>query len=165
MVLLNWNDKLSVGVESIDEQHRVLVETLNELYRAIMKGEPRNSTGPLLRNLLAYTRNHYAAEEQMLASANYPELRHHQFLHREMLQMLRGHLASFERGEGSINVDFLYFLRDWLTNHIQNVDGGYRTWLVEHGMALAATVPSSHTSNESWVEPKSGAGFGSDERS
>jgi hemerythrin len=165
MVLLNWNDKLSVGVESIDEQHKVLVDTLNELHHAIMKGGARNSTGPLLRSLLAYTRNHYAAEEQMLANVRYPELKHHQLLHRELLQMLQGYLASFERGESSINVDFLYFLRDWLTNHIQNVDGGYRAWLVEHGMALAAVSPPIQASNGSWVDAKSGAGFGSDERS
>jgi hemerythrin-like metal-binding protein len=165
MVLLSWNDKLSVGVESIDEQHKVLIDALNELHRAVRKGETRNSTGPLLRSFLAYTRNHYSAEEQMLAEANYPELKQHRFLHRELLQMLQGHLASFERGDTGISIDFLCFLRDWLTNHIQNVDGGYRAWLVEHGTALATPIVPSHASNESWVEAKSGAGLGSDERS
>jgi hemerythrin len=59
MALLNWNEKLSVGVESIDDQHKVLVDTLNELHHAVMKGEQRNSTEPLLRSLLAYTREHH----------------------------------------------------------------------------------------------------------
>ncbi|MGO9434505.1 MAG: bacteriohemerythrin [Terracidiphilus sp.] len=149
MTLLNWDEKLSVGVRSIDEQHKVLVDTLNELHNALMKGETRNSTGPLLRNLLAYTRIHDTAEELMLANVNYPELKQHQLLHRELLDMLQGYLASFERGDVAINVDFLFFLRNWLTNHIQNVDGGYRPWLVAQGILLETAAVQSHASNES----------------
>ena len=165
MALMNWNAKLSVGVEPIDNQHRILVETLNELHRAVMQGETRNSTAPLLRSLLAYTRDHHAAEEQMMANVNYPELKQHQSLHRELRQMLQGFLASIDRGETAINVDSLYTLRDGLTNHIQRVDGGYRSWFAEHGVPLGAEGTQRYTSNESWVEAKSGNGFGSEERS
>jgi hemerythrin-like metal-binding protein len=153
MALLQWNEKFSVGVKSIDEQHKVLIETLNELHHAIMKSEPRSSTRSLAASLLAYARNHYVAEEQMLANTDYPELKQHQALHRELLQMLQGYLASFERGDAAINVDFLYVLRGWLTNHIQNVDGGYRAWLAGHGLpslvAAAHSHAAGHTSNVS----------------
>ncbi len=35
MSLMEWNEKLSVGVPSIDEQHKKLVAMLNELYDAM----------------------------------------------------------------------------------------------------------------------------------
>jgi hemerythrin len=165
MALLNWNKRLSVGVESIDDQHKILVDTLNELHHAVMQGETRNSTAPLLRSLLAYTRNHHAAEERMMTNVNYPELKQHQSLHRELVQTLQGFLASIDRGETAINVDSLYRLRDGLTNHIQRVDGGYRAWFAEHGEPLRIEAMPCHTSNVSWFEAKSGAGFGSEERS
>jgi hypothetical protein len=56
-------------------------------------------------------------------------------------------------------------LRDGLTNHIQRVDGGYRAWFAEHGEPLRIEAMPCHASNVSWVEAKSGAGFGSEERS
>jgi hemerythrin-like metal-binding protein len=165
MALLNWNKRLSVGVESIDDQHKILVDTLNELHHAVMQGETRNSTAPLLRSLLAYTRNHHAAEERMMTNVNYPELKQHQSLHRELVDSLQGFLASIDRGETAINVDSLYRLRDGLTNHIQRVDGGYRAWFAEHGEPLRIEAMPCQASNVSWIEAKSGAGFGSEERS
>ncbi len=165
MALLNWNAKLSVGVESIDNQHKILVDTLNELHRAVMQGETRNSTAPLLRSLLAYTRDHHTAEEQMMANVNYPELKQHRLLHRELAQMLQGFLASIDRGEAAINVDSLYALRDGLTNHIQRVDGGYRSWFAEHKFPPGIRAAQGQTSNESCFEAKSGVGLGSEARS
>ena len=53
MALLNWNKKLSVGVESIDDQHKILVDTLNELHHAVMQGETWSSTAPMPPSLYA----------------------------------------------------------------------------------------------------------------
>jgi hemerythrin len=165
MALLNWNEKLSVGVESIDDQHKILVDALNELHRAVMKGEQRNSTEPLLRSLLGYTRSHHAAEEQMMANVNYPELKQHRSLHRDLVQALEDYLVSIDRGEAAINIDALYGLRDGLTNHIQRVDGGYRAWFAEHGEPFRIEAMPCQASNVSWVEAKSGTDCGSEERS
>jgi hemerythrin len=132
MALLNWKEKFSVGVESIDDQHKILVDALNELHHAVMQGQTRNSTAPLLRNLFTYMRYHQVSEEQAMARVNYPELKQHQLLHRELVQTLQGYLASIDRGEAAINVDALFILRDSVVNHIQRVDGGYRSWFAEH---------------------------------
>jgi hemerythrin len=134
MALMTWDEKLSVGVPSMDAQHVVLIETLNELHGAMMKGDARNVTGPLLRNLLAYTRNHFSAEEAMLATASYPELVKHKLLHHDLTEKVEGFLARFEKGELGLNLHLLHFLRDWLANHIQKVDRSYRPWITEHGV-------------------------------
>ncbi|HUB30613.1 MAG TPA: bacteriohemerythrin [Terracidiphilus sp.] len=132
MALMTWDEKLSVGVPSMDAQHVVLIETLNELHSAMMKGDARNVTGPLLRNLLAYTRNHFSAEEAMLATASYPELAKHKVLHRDLTQKVEELVSRFEKGELGLNLHLLHFLRDWLANHIQKVDRSYRPWITEH---------------------------------
>ncbi len=36
MPLVKWNEKLSVGVSIIDDEHKNLVEMLNELYDAML---------------------------------------------------------------------------------------------------------------------------------
>jgi hemerythrin len=138
MALMTWDEKLSVGVPSMDAQHVVLIETLNELHSAMMKGDARNVTGPLLRNLLAYTRNHFSAEEAMLATSNYPQLAKHKELHRDLTRKVEEFTARFEKGELGINLHLLHFLRDWLTSHIQKVDRNYRPWITEQGLHRVA---------------------------
>ncbi len=134
MALLTWSDKFSVGVQSIDKQHTVLFEALNELHAAMMKGQAKTATGSLLRSLVAYTHEHFSAEEAMLSAARFPGLTAHREKHRELTRQVEDYVTRFEHGEITLNLHLLNFLRDWLTNHIQHTDREYTPWLNEHGV-------------------------------
>ena len=134
MALIIWSDKLSVGVPSIDAQHRSLVETLNRLHEAMMKGNTKDVTGVLLRNLATYTRDHFAKEEAMMSAANYPRLSEHRNHHAALTKQIEEFVARFERGESTVNLQLLSFLRDWLTNHILKEDMAYSPAMKALGM-------------------------------
>ena len=51
MALMTWNDRYSVGVGVLDQQHIALFAILNDLYDAMKKGQAQAVTGPLLRKL------------------------------------------------------------------------------------------------------------------
>src|SRR5215475_14136313 len=163
MTLLSWDKRLSVGPPSVDDQHKLLVESLNELHSAVMRGEARNVTGLLLRTLLVYTRNHHASEEALMVKVRYPDLRPHQALHNELQQVLQTHLTRLDRGESALSLEFLHFVRDWLSNHFQKVDRAYVPWILRHATSQARpTAAAPQTSNESWVEANNGADLGSE---
>jgi hemerythrin-like metal-binding protein len=107
---------------------------LNDLHAAMLKGQARNLTGPLLRELVEYTHTHFSTEERMLAAASYPGLVIHRLKHRELIKQVEEFAARFEKGEITLNLDLMNFLRDWLSNHIQKVDHEYGSWLNEHGV-------------------------------
>lgn len=134
MPLIPWTDSLSVGVPSIDAQHRVLFDTLNELHEAMLKGQAKALTGPLLHSMLGYTRGHFSAEEAMMAAANYPGLAGHRVRHRDLALQMEGYATRFERGEITLNVHLLHFLGGWLTNHIQQEDRAYGPCLHTRGI-------------------------------
>jgi hemerythrin-like metal-binding protein len=117
----------------MDSQHTVLFGMLNDLHEAMMKGHAQKIAGDLLRKLLDYTRKHFAAEEALMTSTRYPELGQHQTLHRELVKQVEEFAVRYERGESSLNLQLLNFLRDWLTNHIQKEDHKYGPWLTQHG--------------------------------
>ena len=54
--------------------------------------------------------------------------------HRELVKQVEDYLLLYDKGEVSLNLKLLDFLRDWLTNHIQKVDKDYGPWLNEHGV-------------------------------
>ena len=134
MALMTWSDKYSVGVRALDEQHTGLFQTLNDLHAAMLKGQAQSLTGPLLRKLVDYTRRNFAAEEAMLVSTRYPGLAGHREKHRALTKQVEEYVARFEKGEITLNLTLMDFLRDWLTNHIQKTDKEYGPWLNEHGV-------------------------------
>jgi hemerythrin-like metal-binding protein len=134
MALIKWNQSFSVGVQSIDKQHTVLFDSLNELHASMMSGQAQNMTGPLLKKLLDYTRNHFSEEEKMMAAAKYPGLTDHLAKHRILVKQVEEYAARYEKGEITLNLHLLNFLRDWLTNHIQKTDKEYGPWMNEHGV-------------------------------
>ena len=121
-------------MKTLDSQHTTLFAILNDLHSAMMKGQAQTMTGPLLRKLVEYARTHFAAEEKMLAVSQYPGLANHRMLHHDLMKQVEDYSARFERGEITLNLQLLKFLRDWLTNRIQKVDHEYGPWLNEHGM-------------------------------
>jgi len=133
MALLTWNSTYSVGVQRMDEQHTVLFGMLNDLHEAMMKGQAQKIAGALLRKLAAYTHEHFAAEESMMVASEYAGLAQHRTLHRDLTKQVDEFAARYERGETSLNLQLLNFLRDWLSNHIQNEDKKYGPWMNEHG--------------------------------
>lgn len=134
MALMNWNDSLSVGVKTLDEQHKGLVQTLNELHAAMMRGDAKGATGPLLDKLVRYTREHFAAEEALMSRAQYPSTSQHRTRHRDLTRQVEDYVQRYRSGEITLNVQLLNFLRDWLINHIQKEDQNYGPWMAAQGI-------------------------------
>jgi len=135
MALLTWdNSRYSVGVKSLDGQHSVLFGLINDLHEAMLKGQAQSQTGPLLRKLVDYTQTHFAAEEELMAAAKYPNLAEHRTKHDDLIKQVTDFALRFERGEIGLSLDLMNFLRDWLTNHIQKVDHDYAPWMNQHGV-------------------------------
>jgi hemerythrin len=134
MALLTWSDHYSVGVKAIDKQHSDLVNVLNDLHAAMLSGQAKTVTGPLLHKLVAYTRDHFAAEEAMMSSVHYPALAEHQVMHRNLTGQVEEFVARFERGESTLSVPLMTFLRDWLTTHILKEDKEYGPWFNNQGI-------------------------------
>jgi hemerythrin-like metal-binding protein len=127
-----WNDRYSVGVKTIDQQHAGLFAIVNELHDAMMKGKAQSAAGPLLDKLMKYTVEHFAYEERMMQAANYPGLVAHRAHHTDLTRQVGDFMTRYKRGDGAVNIELLRFLSDWLTKHIQQEDKQYGPFLTRH---------------------------------
>jgi len=123
--LLTWNDSYSVGVKTIDKQHSGLFGMVNELHADMMKGQAQSVVGPLLDKLAKYTVQHFAHEERMMDAAKFPGLATHRAHHSDLTRQVGDFMARYKRGDGTLNIQLLRFLSDWLTRHIQHEDKEY----------------------------------------
>jgi hemerythrin-like metal-binding protein len=134
MGLLRWSRKYSVGVTKLDDQHTAFIASLNKLHAAMIRGQGKAITGPLLQALVAYAREHTSAEEELMSSTNYPGLEQHRAEHRKLVAKFEELKTAHEQGEASVCIALLRFMRGWISEHIQEHDQAYTPWLTGHGV-------------------------------
>ncbi|MGD0910775.1 MAG: bacteriohemerythrin [Terracidiphilus sp.] len=123
MPFMIWNDRLVVGIEAVDKEHRKLVEILNTLYDGAQCGIGRDLLSSLFDELLNYTEYHFAREEKLFVSCNYPAALDHAFEHAKMVDWLTQARAEFLRGTlPGPSLQVMNFLKDWLFDHILESD-------------------------------------------
>lgn len=69
-VLFPWREAYSVHIEIVDSQHKVLVDTFNELHVAIVTGMSREHLGKILSSLIKYAQDHFKTEERLMFPIN-----------------------------------------------------------------------------------------------
>jgi hemerythrin len=133
MALMTWSNKYSVGVEVLDNQHKALMNVLNDLHAASMKGKAQQVAGRLIDQLGSLAREHFAAEEGLMESIRFPGLAGHRAKHKEMTDKIAEYVARHKKGDTTVYTQLLYFMRDWLSNHMSTVDREYSLWMASHG--------------------------------
>ena len=122
MAIFIWLDKYKVRVKEVDEQHKKLVDTLNELASAMSKGKGREVLQAILENLILYTKEHFKQEERYFDELDYPEADEHRMEHKKLLEQVLTFQAEYEAGRVNMTVEIMLFLKDWLTKHISETD-------------------------------------------
>jgi len=135
MPLIEWSTELSVGIKSIDEQHKKLVNMINALNDAMLLGESNELLGEIFSGLAAYTQKHFTYEENMFAEFGYSGSQEHKRQHTELIaQVIELKEKFIENPQGTISADLMLFLKRWLTNHIMRTDKGYTEFLRSKGV-------------------------------
>lgn len=122
MSFIEWSPALSVGVTQIDDQHRRLVGMLNDLHDAMKARRGREALGAVLDGLIAYTVEHFTAEEALMQASRFTQLPTHRIEHDKLKRQVGDLQRRHRAGEVTITLDTMNFLRDWLSAHIQRSD-------------------------------------------
>lgn len=134
MALLTWNDRYSVRIRTFDAQHKQLFDCLNELHDAMKRGLANSAVQSILMRLVGYTRSHFAAEEEAMARLAYPDYEPHQQVHRLLTARVNEFVERFRRGELTLSISLMEFLRDWLEQHIVGMDQQYSEYMNARGV-------------------------------
>ena len=135
MPIMEWNEKMAVGVALLDADHKKLVALVNQLFDAIQSGKGNDVLGKVLDGLVEYTVVHFRHEEDFFAKSGYPASDAHKQEHEKLTSQVLAIQAKFKSGApGTLTLEVMNFLRNWLINHIQGVDKKYGPHLNAHGI-------------------------------
>lgn len=140
MSLLEWSDELSCNVKEIDEQHKRLVDMVNELHQAMLGKQGQKALASIIGQMMDYTSYHFATEEKYMALFHYPGFQSHNAEHEEFVRQVTKFQQQFEAGRLGLSIDVLRYLSSWLLNHILGSDKAFGPFFNSHGLCGYGTA-------------------------
>ena len=135
MPLLEWSDNLSVHVAEFDDDHREMVDTLNELWDANERRHQGQMIAAIFSRLSNHARAHFEREERLFSRWRYPGAEEHAASHRRALERLSQLEEELRQGaSATIGDDVFDFVRDWLIQHILHEDALYAPFFKSIGI-------------------------------
>jgi hemerythrin len=133
---IKWDDNLSIGIDMIDNQHKMLISKLKDLSVAVGENKGTNIIMKTLDFLIDYTDFHFSTEEKHMKEQGYPDIDYHVKQHGEFKETVNNLMTDFDE-EGAtedLTESVNQLLLIWYIKHITNVDMKFGKFLQEKGL-------------------------------
>ena len=131
-----WSDEWSLGNETIDDQHKILLNILNDIEKGDILLEN------LLIRLVEYTTEHFGDEEQLMYKNNYPEnflnphKREHKKFKEALLELTFATIKALEQESNTklkkLKGNLTKFCFIWFEQHFLGTDKTFVNYLNEN---------------------------------
>lgn len=134
MGLIQWNDALCLNIAEIDQQHRRLVDMINQLDDAMRQSKGKELLDKILTGLVSYAGSHFRTEERIFDRLGYPETAKHKAEHAAFVKKVSEFKQGFDAGRLGLSMQVMTFLSDWLQHHIKGSDKKYVGFFHQNGV-------------------------------
>jgi hemerythrin-like metal-binding protein len=129
-IRIEWNDKLSVGVDSIDNQHKILVKIINELFDSYFNHYDGTTSIRTMSKLMVYIHEHFKYEEELFDKYQWPQRNAHKNTHAILTKKVLDLKAQLDKDHDMENsLKLMELLKEWLAEHILVEDQKYAEFL------------------------------------
>jgi len=122
MAFIDWENKYSINVAEVDKQHQGLFGILNRLHESLTNGEEKSMQEKILDELIDYTVEHFATEENLFQETGFPGYENHKKIHDDLTGQAIQIQNEFRNDNATISFELLDFLHQWLTEHTLGLD-------------------------------------------
>ncbi len=132
MTLLEWKPEYSLGIPSVDHEHRELIGMINEVYEHMSQEVDSEAIESCLEDIYAGIASHFALEERHMREAKYEEFEAHKDEHEDLLDQLVEMVDQFIDNPQSGRENLKNSLADWFGNHFATFDARLHHSLGDH---------------------------------
>lgn len=128
---MEWSENFSVMNRGMDEQHKKLINIMNQIINLIStKNYYFENLLELVHQMDDYVREHLVYEEKLMLQHSFPEMLEHVMEHDELRKRMKS-INLFEVSDvDGFYRDTLVYLVDWLSIHIMQTDKRFGQYLL-----------------------------------
>jgi len=127
--LVSWSAAFSVGIKLIDDQHKGLLDLVNDMFNHVVGDEQaeRAYFKEIIQKAVQYVKVHFSTEEKIMIHTNFPGYAEHKKAHDSFVLTVVEKVKDFESGKSTnfTLLEFTQFLKEWVLTHIAIMDKGY----------------------------------------
>ncbi len=116
MPLIEWTDDMSVGLTELDNDHKLIIEAINQLDANANDATRKDVVRQCLMRLRRYAEYHFAREEKVMAACAFPAIKVQKSEHRDFVKRVQEVTRRFDAQPAEsaeiISQELLGFLRD-----------------------------------------------------
>jgi hemerythrin len=133
MTLLRWKPSYSLGIPSVDLEHREMIEMINGVYASLEDNAGPDRVEAALEDIYAGIAAHFALEERHMREARYEEFADHKDQHEDLLDQIRDMMDEYVENPESGRENLQKSLSDWFGKHFATFDARLHDHLGDHG--------------------------------
>ena len=122
--MIEFTSDLMTNVESIDKQHKALIDCINEIVAIGIDAANKDAIDKHLLFLGNYVIKHFHDEEQVQIEVGYPKYEQHRKMHQDFVEDYKVFLAQYKKDGPSVR--FMRHLNQavirWIIQHIKDAD-------------------------------------------
>ena len=124
---VNWSDSYSMGVKIIDDQHKGLLDFVNEIYDHATGNEEEELAWfkEVIQQAVQYIKEHFTTEEKYMKATRFPGYAEHKKTHDEFTLTVIKCVLDFQAGKRLVLEKFAYYLKNWVLTHVAVMDKQY----------------------------------------
>jgi hemerythrin len=132
MTLIRWKPSFSLGIPSVDHEHRELIGAINTVYDSMQDNASPEAIESCLEDIFADISSHFALEERHMREADYEEYEAHKDEHEDLLDQIRDMMDLYEDDPESGRLLLQQKLSDWFGSHFATFDARLHHRLGDH---------------------------------
>jgi hemerythrin len=129
--LITWSDTFAFGIKLIDDQHKELVDLVNEMFLHATGNDEQEHEyfSSVIQKAVHYIKIHFATEEKLMRGINYPDYAEHKRNHDCFILDVLINIRDYETEKHYSLYTFTKYLKDWVLSHIGVIDKKYHLYI------------------------------------
>ncbi|MDD2766188.1 MAG: bacteriohemerythrin [Candidatus Moranbacteria bacterium] len=123
--MIPWKKEYCLGIESIDTQHKQLIDIINVLSQRIASGIAKHDVEIAIVDMERYVQTHFLFEEKFFTACRYEKTSEHIAEHHLFLEKTQEFRTRALTGDISLSLEMLGYLEDWFLHHVLVIDRQY----------------------------------------
>jgi len=132
--LVTWSATYSVGIKLIDDQHKELLNLVNDMYNHVNNDDEEAERAyfkGVIKQVVDYVKIHFATEEKIMKKTKFQGYIGHKKVHDSFIMNVVDIINQFDEGKRLPLISFTHFIKDWILTHIAIMDKQYFEYLMK----------------------------------